>query len=49
MQALMREDAGNHEGRGSLMDNARTALGLLDNTMVEDSGPLATWTGPQVY
>ncbi|CAN0117374.1 unnamed protein product, partial [Ectocarpus fasciculatus] len=48
MQALMREDAGNHEGRGSLMDNARTALGLLDNTMVEDSGPLATWTGPQI-
>lgn len=48
MQALMQEDAGNKKGKGSLMDNARTALGLLDNTMVDDSGPLATWTGPQV-
>ncbi|CAM9407195.1 unnamed protein product [Ectocarpus sp. 8 AP-2014] len=48
MQALIREDAGNKKGKGSLMDNARTALGLLDNTMVDDSGPLATWTGPQI-
>lgn len=48
MQALMREDAGNKKGKGSLMDNERTALGLLDNIMVGDSGPLATWTGPQV-
>ncbi|CAM9917970.1 unnamed protein product [Ectocarpus sp. 4 AP-2014] len=48
MQALMREDAGNKKGKGSLIDNARTALGLLDNTMVDDSGPLATWTGPQI-
>ncbi|CAM9387712.1 unnamed protein product [Ectocarpus sp. 13 AM-2016] len=48
MQALMREDAGNNKGKGSLIDNARTALVLLDNTMVDDSGPLATWTGPQI-
>lgn len=51
MQALMQagKGKGGDESKGSLLDDLRPALSLLDNAEVDDSGPLAIWTGPQVY
>lgn len=46
MHALMKAREGK-EGV-SLLDDPSPALSLLETT-VDDSGPLATWTGPQVF
>lgn len=48
MQALMQAGEGADKREGGLLDDLRPALSLLDEAEVDDSGPLATWTVPQV-
>ncbi|CAM9512433.1 unnamed protein product, partial [Scytosiphon promiscuus] len=45
MHALVEAREGKEGGK--LLDDPHPALNLLD-TIVDDSGPLATWTGPQI-